>query len=81
MKKFGLKSATWYGLLALIFVVALLPILKAAAPPYFPTMSGFRALDCQGVTCEEGKFCAEGKKCVDISTRYPNAVPTGDTIE
>ena len=78
MKKFNMKTVTWYGLIALFLAVALLPILKGAAPQYFPTVSGFRDLDCQGVTCNEGQFCAEGKKCVQIATRYPDAVPTGD---
>ena len=78
MKKFGLKTITWYGILALVVCVALLPILKAAAPQYFPTLDGFRDIDCQGVTCPEGQFCAEGKRCVNIGTRYPNAVPAGN---
>lgn len=75
-----LKKATCYGLLALVILLALLPILKASAPQYFPTplYQGFRDLDCQGVTCPEGQFCAEGKRCVNISTRYPNSVPSGD---
>jgi hypothetical protein len=78
MKKFGLKTITWYGILALVVAVAILPLLKAAAPQYFPSLDGFRDLDCQGVTCAEGQFCAEGKRCVNIATRYPNAVPTGN---
>lgn len=78
MKKFGLKTITWYGILALVVAVGLLPLLKAAAPQYFPSLDGFRDLDCQGVTCSEGQFCAEGKRCVNIATRYPNAVPTGN---
>jgi hypothetical protein len=78
MKKFGIKTITWYGILALVVAVAILPLLKAAAPAYFPSVDGFRDLDCRGVTCPEGQFCAEGKRCVNIATRYPNAVPTGD---
>lgn len=74
------KKATMFGLFALVVLLALLPILKAAAPQYFPAplYQGFRDLDCQGVTCPEGQFCAEGKRCVNIATRYPNAVPTGN---
>ena len=78
MKKFGLKTITWYGILALVVAVALLPILKAAAPQYFPVLDGFRDIDCKGVSCPEGQFCAEGKRCVNIATRYPNAVPAGN---
>ena len=68
---------TWYGLLAIVIAVALLPILKASAPQYFPSASGFRDLDCQGITCEEGQFCSN-KRCVNVATRYPNSVPAGD---
>jgi hypothetical protein len=78
MKKFGIKTITWYGILALVVAVAILPLLKAAAPEYFPSLDGFRDLDCKGVTCPEGQFCAEGKRCLNIATRYPNAVPAGN---
>ena len=79
MKKFGLKAITWYGIIALLVAVALLPILKAAKPQYFPSSySGFRDLDCQGVTCPEGKFCAQNKTCVSIASRYPESVPQGN---
>ena len=81
MKKFGLKTMTWYGILALLVAVALLPILKAAKPQYFPSAyayAGFRDLDCQGVTCGEGQFCAKNKTCVNIATRYPENVPQGN---
>ncbi len=80
MAAMRLKKATWFGLLALVAMLALLPILKAAAPQYFPSplYQGFRDLDCQGVTCPEGQFCAEGKRCVNIATRYPDAVPSGN---
>jgi len=79
MKKFGLKTITWYGIIALLVAVALLPILKAAKPQYFPsTYAGFRDLDCQGVTCPEGQFCGQGKACVNIATRYGDKVPDGN---
>ena len=78
MKKFGLKTVTWYGLLGLIVMLAFLPILKASAPQYFPSSQGFRDLDCQGVTCPEGQFCGQNKGCIPISARYPNAVPNGN---
>jgi hypothetical protein len=74
MKKFSIKTVTWYGLLALVFLLALLPILRSMTSSY----DSFRDLDCQGVTCPEGEFCAEGKRCLKIATRYPNNVPTGD---
>ena len=80
MKRFNMKTITWYGIIALLFAVALLPVLKAAKPQYFPSMNyaGFRDLDCQGVTCAEGQFCADNKRCVSIATRYPDNVPEGN---
>jgi hypothetical protein len=78
--RLGLKKVTWYGLLALVILVGFLPVLKAAAPQYFPTpmYQGFRDLDCAGVTCPEGQFCAEGRRCLPINLPYPDAVPTGN---
>ncbi len=76
MKKFAIKTVTWYGILALIFLLALLPILKTMAPREM--FEGYRDLDCQGVTCDQGQFCASGKKCLPVATRYPDNVPTGD---
>lgn len=40
MKRGIMKAATWYALIALIVAVALLPLLKAMAPQFFP--EGFR---------------------------------------
>ncbi len=77
MKKLALKSATWYAILALFVAVAILPLLKAAAPQFFPSLDGFRNVDCLGVTCPEGQFCQQNK-CTRISTSYPQNVPTGD---
>jgi hypothetical protein len=75
----GLKSMTWYAIIALFLCVAVLPILKAAAPEYFPSMDGFRDVDCLGKSCPEGQFCQKNQ-CVNIATRYPNAVPSGDVM-
>ena len=77
MKRFSLKTTTWYALLALVIVVGLLPIIKSIAPEYFPSLDGFRDIDCLGVDCPEGYFCMNNQ-CRKISTRYPNAVPTGN---
>jgi hypothetical protein len=79
MKKMALKSITWYGILALLVAVAILPLLKAAAPQFFPTLDGFRNVDCRGVTCAEGQFC-QNNKCTDIAPRSQN-VPTGDLVQ
>lgn len=79
MKKFGLKTITWYGIFAVLIAVGLLPLLKAAAPQIFPS-EGFRNdTSCRdaGMTCPEGSFCQE-KSCVPIATRYPNNVPSGN---
>ena len=75
MKKFALKSVTWYAIIGLLVAVALLPILKAAAPQYFPSMSGFADMECQGVTCGEGQFC-QNKKCMNVMP--PGTVPEGN---
>jgi hypothetical protein len=76
MKKFSIKTITWYAIIALLVSVALLPLLKAAAPEYFPSISGFRDVDCAGVTCEEGQFC-QYNKCLEVDTS-PYPVPEGD---
>lgn len=78
MKKFGIKNATWYGLLVFLVAVALLPLLKAAAPQYFPGFEGFRNVDCKGVTCPEGQFC-QNNSCISITARG-GSVPTGDVM-
>lgn len=76
MKRMQIKTVTWYAIIGLFVAVALLPILKAAAPQYFPTMSGFSDMGCQGVTCGEGEFCQD-KKCMNV--RAPSgAVPEGN---
>jgi hypothetical protein len=77
MAKLNIKTVTWYAILGLFIAVAFLPILKAYSPEYFPSVSGFRDLDCVGMTCNEGEFC-QNNKCGKISTRYPNAVPQGN---
>jgi hypothetical protein len=77
MAKFGLsgiKTITWYALIALFVCVAILPMIKSANPEFFPSMDGFRDVDCVGVTCPEGHFC-QNKQCIPITLRYPNAVP------
>jgi hypothetical protein len=79
MKKFGLKTFTWYAVIGLVVALAFLPILKSMAPQIFP-VEGFRNdTSCRdaGMTCPEGSFCQE-KSCIPIATRYPNNVPSGD---
>jgi hypothetical protein len=77
MAKLNIKTVTWYAILGLFIAVAFLPILKAYSPEYFPSVSGFRDLDCVGMTCNEGEFCKHNK-CTRIDTRYPNSVPEGN---
>jgi hypothetical protein len=78
MARLSIRKVTWYAIVGLLVAVALLPILKAAAPEYFPSsVSGFRDLDCAGMTCAEGQFC-QNNKCQNVATRYPDAVPEGD---
>lgn len=78
MARLSIRKVTWYAIIGLLVAVALLPILKAAAPEYFPgSISGFRDLDCAGMTCAEGEFC-QHNKCQKVATRYPEAVPEGD---
>ncbi len=77
MKKFlSVKSAVWYGIAVLFVLLAVLPMIKAAVPEYFPTLDGFRDVDCAGVTCQEGEFC-QNNRCITRSGRYGN-VPAGD---
>jgi hypothetical protein len=80
MARLSIRKVTWYAIIGLLVAVALLPILKAAAPEYFPSVSsisGFRDLDCVGMTCGEGQFC-QHNKCQNVATRYAEAVPEGD---
>jgi hypothetical protein len=76
MKRFGLRAVTWYAIIGLLVAVALLPLLKASAPEYFPT-EAFRDLDCKGVSCGEGEFC-QHNKCNKVATRYADSVPQGN---
>ena len=77
MKKFGLNKMTLFAIAFLFIGLALLPLLKASAPQYFPT-EGFRDdISCReaGITCPEGNFC-QNKRCIRL---YPGGpVPEGD---
>jgi len=75
--KLTLKTVTWYGIIGLLVAVAILPLLKAAAPQYFPTMSGFADMSCQGITCGEGQFC-QNKRCMNVVAPNTLGVPTGN---
>jgi len=78
----GVKRATIFAFVCLLVIVGLLPLLKSAAPSYFPSMDGFtdsRHPDCVNKTCSEGQFC-QNNTCIQIGTRYPNAVPRGDDL-
>jgi hypothetical protein len=77
MKGFALKKVTWYAIIGLLVAVALLPILRASAPQYFPDIAGFADLSCKDVSCAQGQFC-ENKKCVNIVAPNPLGVPTGN---
>ena len=79
MKRFALKTVTWYAIVGLLLAVAVLPLLKAMAPEYFPTLDGFRDVDCRGVTCPEGQFC-QSNQCLPIASRYQNNVPNGNDM-
>ena len=77
MKGFALKKVTWYAMIGLLVAVALLPMLRASAPQYFPDIAGFADLSCQGVTCGEGQFCSN-KKCVNVVAPNTLGVPSGN---
>jgi hypothetical protein len=78
MKKFYIKTVTWYAMIGLLVAVALLPLLKASAPQYFPSVSGFtNPVDCQGVMCGEGEFCRENK-CLRVTAPNTLGVPVGN---
>ena len=75
-KKAFAQKMTWYAIITLLVCVAILPILKAAAPSFFPeSFDGFRDVDCAGVTCGEGQFCQQ-KRCIPIYVGGP--VPSGN---
>jgi hypothetical protein len=72
-----MKSATWYALLALCVIVAVLPLLKLSMPQYFPSLDGFRDVDCVNVLCPEAQFCVKNK-CVDKFPKSSLPVPEGN---
>ena len=83
MKRFQVKTVTWYAIVGLLVAVAVLPILKSMAPQFFPegfrsrkSREGYEDSGCRGVTCEEGQFCTNAK-CVP---RYVGSaqVPEGN---
>ena len=73
MKKVSVKAITWYGIVTLLVLLALLPLLQAVLP--LPRLEGFRSVDCQGKICAEGEFCQDNT-CIKRNTR--GAVPDGD---
>jgi hypothetical protein len=83
MKRLAIKTITWYAIVALFVACAILPMLKAAAPQYFPGgPEGFldakRDYGCEyGKVCPEGHFCSQNQ-CHPIASRYGNAVPEGN---
>ena len=86
MKRFQIKTVTWYAIVGLLVAVAVLPILKSMAPEFFPegfrsrvaqkAREGYEDSGCRGITCEEGQFCTNAK-CVP---RYVGSaqVPEGN---
>jgi hypothetical protein len=82
MKRFTIKTITWYAIVVLLLCCAVLPMIKASAPQYFPSLEGFldakRDYGCEyGKVCPEGHFCSQNQ-CHPIASRYGNAVPDGD---
>ena len=84
-----MKTATWYALIALLVAVAILPMLKAMAPQFFPEnrreyFNGGAPPaaqppppppSCENNPCPEGHFCSDQKRC---EPRYiGGAVPDG----
>ena len=52
MKRFQIKTVTWYAIVGLLVAVAVLPILKSMAPEFFP--EGFRSRVAQAGLAGEG---------------------------
>jgi hypothetical protein len=77
MAKLGIKKITWYAIVGLLVAVALVPLFKAVYPEFFPSISGFRDVDCLGKTCEEGQFCQNNACISKTSARY-TTVPEGN---
>jgi hypothetical protein len=77
MKRGVMKNVTFYALIALLVAAAVLPLLKAMAPQFFP--EGFKgrehfndgpappphvpAPSCENSPCAEGQFCSDQKRC------------------
>lgn len=80
MKRFfAVKTITWYAIIALLLACAVLPMLKASAPQYFPEgfLDAKRDYGCEyGKVCPEGQFCSQNQ-CHPIGGRY-GAVPEGN---
>jgi hypothetical protein len=77
MEFFSIKTLTVCAVVILILSIIALFVIKYFIPRFYFYYEGFQNVDCIGITCPEGKFC-QSNKCVDIATRYPNAVPAGD---
>jgi len=75
MAKLGLKTHTWYVLLALCVLLALLPILRSNFPRY--VIDGFRDVDCLNMVCPEDQFC-HGNKCIKKFPTPTLPVPEGN---
>lgn len=94
MKRFQIKTVTWYAIVGLLVAVAVLPILKSMAPEFFP--EGFRSRVAQageGFRSQKaregyedsgcrGITCEEGQFCTNAKCvpRYVGSaqVPEGN---
>jgi len=94
MKRFQIKTVTWYAIVGLLVAVAVLPILKSMAPEIFP--EGFRSrsrLAGEGFRAQKaregyedsgcrGVTCEEGQFCTNAKCvpRYVGSaqVPEGN---
>lgn len=93
MKRFQIKTVTWYAIVGLLVAVAVLPILKSMAPEFFPegfrsrvAREGFRVAQKAREGYEDsgcrGITCEEGQFCTNAKCvpRYVGSaqVPEGN---
>jgi len=76
LKGLRIKSATWYTLLFLCVLLALLPFLRMNFSRYLPA-DGFRDVDCANMVCPETQFC-NGNRCIDKFPKATLPVPEGN---
>jgi len=82
MKRFQIKTVTWYAIVGLLVAVAVLPILKSMAPEIFP--EGFRSRVAHAGLAGEGfrsRLAGEGFRAQKAREGYEDSGCRGVTCE